>query len=440
LVIVAVLLGGGQGGLGDVGAQLLALAVLANLGWLILHHRVSWRCKPWVRWLPVLAIALPVLQLLPSPSAWWGTAPARAELGAQLAAAGVLPGRTISLNPEATELSLWWLLPPTTLFLATLGMSRTGHRWMLAVILSLAALSVLLGMAQMAGGPESALRFYSITNLSQAVGFFANRNHLATFLVMALPIALAATAWLASERLGGRNISPLWLLAGCGLVVLLILGVALARSRAGLLLGMIAVLGALPIVMGLHKQPGTKRILALLVGVAVMLSMQFSLLGILQRLENDPLDDIRWQFAQVTREAATAYSPLGSGLGTFRQAYQPFEARHVPGRAIVNHAHNDYLELWLEGGVPALILLGLGGLVWLWRGTRLWWPRDPDASDSANQSRLLARIAWLSATVPMIHSTMDYPLRTTANLSVFAVLVAIAFCEPARARAPREKE
>jgi O-antigen ligase len=157
-------------------------------------------------------------------------------------------------------------------------------------------------------------------------------------------------------------------------------------------------------------------------------------MGILQRLEKDPLDDSRWEYAQVTREAATAYAPLGSGLGTFRQAYQPFEAKHQPSKVIVNHAHNDYLELWLEGGIPALCLLGLGGLAWAWRGVQLWWPRSPDPADSAKMSRLLARVAWLSATLPLIHSAMDYPLRTTANLSVFAVLAAIAFCEPARSR------
>jgi O-antigen ligase len=165
-----------------------------------------------------------------------------------------------------------------------------------------------------------------------------------------------------------------------------------------------------------------------------MLSVQFALLGILQRLENDPLDDNRWQFAQITREAATAYAPLGSGLGTFRQAYQPFEAKHLPNPAIVNHAHNDYLELWLEGGIPALILLGLGGSAWMWRGIQLWWRRNGDPRESADPSRSLAQVAWLSATLPLIHSTLDYPLRTTANLSVFAVLAAIAFCEPARTR------
>jgi hypothetical protein len=49
----------------------------------------------------------------------------------------------------------------------------------------------------------------------------------------------------------------------------LILGIAITRSRAGLLLGMLAVFGSLPIVMSLRMQRGTKRILALAVGIAL---------------------------------------------------------------------------------------------------------------------------------------------------------------------------
>jgi O-antigen ligase len=438
LLVAAVLGGGGQGGLGDVGAQLLAVVLLAQLGWLAFYHRLTWRSNGWVRWLPVLALALPVLQLLPIPSAWWSIGPARAELAAQLAAAGVIPTGVISLNPGATERSLWWLLPPVALFLGTLCLPRADHRRLLAAVLALAALSVLLGMAQIAEGPESALRFYSNTNRTEAVGFFANRNHLATLLVMALPLALAATGWGLTERLDGRHVSPLWLVCGSGLVIFLILGIAIASSRAGLLLGMLAVFGSLPIVLSFRKRRGARRVLALAVGIAVLLSVQFALLGILQRLERDPLDDARWEYARTTREAAAAYAPLGSGLGTFRQAFQPFEAKYRPGPVIVNHAHNDYLELWLEGGMPAVILMGLGGLAWAWRGVQLWWLRSPEPADAADTSRWLARVAWLSASLSLIHSTLDYPLRTTANLSVFAVLTAIAYYEPRAHLANRE--
>jgi O-antigen ligase len=166
-------------------------------------------------------------------------------------------------------------------------------------------------------------------------------------------------------------------------------------------------------------------VLTVAVAVAVMLSAQFALFGMIHRLQSDPLDDGRWRYARVTRQAAAAYAPLGSGLGTFRQAYQPFEAADTPDRAIVNHAHNDYLELWLEGGWPALALLAAAALAWIRLSWTLWRRRiNPDSREASR--RLLARTAWLAASLALLHSALDYPLRTTAAMTVFALMAAIA--------------
>lgn len=435
LLLIALLLGGGQGGVGDVLAQECSLGLLAWLGWQATQGDLSWRGP---RWLPLLPLTLPILQLLPWPEMVWAAGPARQQLLAQLAGSGVRHGAALSLNTSATERGLWSLLPACALYLTALALPRSRQRLLLVLLLGLSLLSVFWGMAQLAGGQDSPLRLYSPTNPTEAVGFFANRNHLAGLLLMTLPVALAGTAWAINERLAGRPLPVFWAIAGATTTILLILGLALARSRAGLLLGMLAVLASFPIVLNLRRVRGMKRILAVTLGLAVMLSVQFALLGIVQRLDKDPLDDGRWQYAQITREAATAYAPWGSGLGTFRQAYQPFEAKHNPDRAIVNHAHNDYLELWLEGGYPALVLLGLGGLMWGGCTLRLW-RRSPDPGTPESRDRLVARAAWLSVTLALLHSALDYPLRTTANMSVFAVLVAIAFTEATR-RSPVEAD
>lgn len=437
LLAVSVLGGGGRGGLGDTLAQLLALLMLMGLLWLGARNPLPWRAPRWVCWLPALAAFLPLIQLIPIPMAWWASAPARAELAGQLLQAGVRPFQVISLNPTGTEQALWSLLPATALFLSTLILPRKAQLGLLFVIVALATLSVFMGMAQLAGGNDSPLRFYTPTNTDQAVGFFANRNHFAGMLAMSLPLTLAGTAWVITERLAGRRQSALMAVAGCVLVILIILGIALSRSRAGMLLGMIAVLASLPIVMGLRRQRGTKRILALTLAVAGMIAIQFSLLGILQRLEADPLNDGRWEYAKVTVEAASAYAPLGSGLGTFEHAYQPFEAKRNPGRYIINHAHDDYLELWLEGGVPALILMGLGAAAWAWRGRQLLMPAT-ESFEHHSRALLLSRVAWLSASLALVHSALDFPLRTTASMAVFSVLAAIAFSDPSRQSASSE--
>lgn len=427
LLLAASLLGGGRGSLGDVLVQMLALGMLVAFVW-SRAYRDAPALPAWVWCLPVLAVAPPMVQLLPVPASWWSTGAARGELWLQLQAIGVKPSGRWSLDPTATERALWSLLPAVALYLGTLSMRTRQQLVMLVLILLVAVGNVLLGFAQLADGPESVLRFYLPTNPSEAVGFFANRNHLASLLVMCLPMALAATGWAVAERIAGRRLHPLWAVAGSGLVVLIILGIAMARSRAGLLLGMLAILLALPMILGLRRQRGAKRILAVAIGVGVVVSVQFALLGILQRLDSDPLEDGRWTYARTTLVAAKAYEPLGSGIGSFRNAYPPFESQ--PDSVVVNHAHNDYLELWMEGGwlmAPVFLLAALAWLALAWRV----WQAGADDGD-ARTSRLIARACWAGITLALLHEALDYPLRTTAASGVFAVLSAIALSQSAR--------
>jgi O-antigen ligase len=428
ILVVGGIAGGGRGGLGDTAAQVLALVLFAWLSWLGLADRLVWRAPAWVRWLPALAFALPLFQLLPAPEWLWTLGKGRALLASQLAAAGVSLPHRISLDPFATETALWSLLPASALFLAVLTLRRGTQVFLLALLMLLALGNVFLGMGQVSGGVDSPLRLYEHTNLDQAVGFFANRNHFASLLVMCLPLALALTASAAASRLEGRSISPLRVLLGCTLVVILIVGIALSRSRAGVLLGMLAVLGSLPIVTSLGPQKGARRLLALAMAVAALFVVQFSLIGVVHRIDVASLDDGRLRYTTLTLEAARDYAPLGSGLGTFRNAYQPYEIRDGnPGRYIVNHAHDDYAELLLEGGVLALVLLAVGLSAWGRQGWRAFRAKSRDGNGAAAGSILLTRACWWGATLGLLHSAMDYPLRTTAAMCAFALLAAVAF-------------
>ena len=70
------------------------------------------------------------------------------------------------------------------------------------------------------------------------------------------------------------------------------------------------------------------------------------------------MEGARIPFAHNTITAAKAYMPFGSGVGTFVSVYPGFEPAHdAISNVYANHAHNDLLEVWLEGGVskyPAL--------------------------------------------------------------------------------------
>lgn len=417
LLLAALVLGGGQGTLGDSFVQLLALAVIGLSLW---RHSAEPDARlPRFAWLVLVPCALPLLQLMPIPEGLWLLPGARQALGAELASGEVDAMHRWSLVPLATERALFWLLPVVALFLATLQLDAGQRKGLLGIFVVLAVMSVVLGLAQLAGGTDSALRFYTITNKTEAVGFFANRNHLASLLAVALPLVVVGTARWLGKREEWNASTVLGLLAGIGLVALLILGIAIARSRAGLLLGMLGLLGSFPLVLGQRRRRGTGRVLAIAVALGLTLVVQFALFGILQRLETDPLEDERFRYLPIATAVAEAQAPLGTGFGGFRRAFEAGDPS--PGHNYVNHAHNDYAELWIEAGplavLAALILLVCWCLA-LWQA----WRRTGQGSRG---ERSLALTAALGLLLLALHSLGDYPLRTTALLAGAGLLAGV---------------
>ena len=421
LLGAAVLLGGGRGGFGDVLVQLLAVALMLAQ---IASRRPAVRMPAPLLIVLVLALALPLLHMLPLPVDAWPRGGLRQQIRLDLQVAAATVDAHLSLDPLAAERALWSLLPALAMGVAVARLGHAQRRLLTIVLLALAILSILLGMAQLADGQQSLLRFHSPTSTLDAVGFFANRNHLASLLVACLPFAIGAAAWAYQRRAQESTSELLGIVGLIGVALLLVLGIALARSRAGLALGMLALLLCLPILWRLraHRRVGRTLLLALL--AALVLSVPFALFGLLQRLQTDVLDDGRWGYARVVNVAAHASAPLGSGLGTFAQVYPQYEADTGvgPDYAVVNHAHNDVLELWLEAGRPFIAAFAVFIVALTWMGMRLW---RPVASLPA-ESLLLARLAWVSTLLLVLHSGLDYPLRTTAMMTVFAMLLALS--------------
>ena len=65
--------------------------------------------------------------------------------------------------------------------------------------------------------------------------------------------------------------------------------------------------------------------------------------------------------------AAERYFPVGSGMGTFDDVFQIDESLENMSVKRAGRAHNDYLEVAIEAGLPGIILIGawLALLVWL---------------------------------------------------------------------------
>lgn len=428
LLAVCLMFGGASQGnaLPAAFTELCALAVLLLQIW-------RWRLAgpPRLAWLGLgfggAVLLLLAAQLVPLPPGLWNGLPGRGPLAADLKLAGAGDvWRPMSLTPEATWRSLLAFLPPVALFAACVDLDAGGRRRLVEVILVAALVSVLLATLQLAGGPASPLRFYAVTNADAGVGFFANRNHLADLLVATMPLAAAvAVDWGLEHRRG----SSLRATASMGVYLLLMVGVGVSLSRAGMLLLGPAVLASLAIALAARGPYRQRPAALLLVGasvVGIFLVGAFSLSAVTQRFHEDAGQDIRFQAAPVVMQAAARYAPLGAGTGAFETVYRSAEPMALLQPRYLNHAHDDYLELWLEVGLAGVTFAGAFGVWWGWAAIRAW-----SGVLRRRAGSLLPAAASASIGLILVHSVVDYPLRTMALAAVLAFCCAILAGPPA---------
>jgi O-antigen ligase len=435
IVVAGCLVLGGAtttGALSDVILQLLAIPLLVASLWRLTGRQLGLRPPSWALVFCAALVLVPLLQVVPLPPRLWTVLPNReAETGVFELLQRDLPWMPISTSPQATWLSVLSLIPPLTVFLGTLLLDHVDRRLLSVGVLVFGAASVFLGLSQVAQGPTSSLRFFEVTNESEAVGFFANRNHFAAFLysltVFAAVWAVEAANAIASARRKFATRGIVALLASFTTLVLLIAAQAMARSRAGIGLTMIALLGGLALAASDRRNTTgltPTRLLLAAVALAAMFVVQFTLYRLLERFSDDPLRDARITFARLTIPAAKLFMPLGSGMGTFIPVYA---SQEKPADAMIdsfaNRAHNDVLELWLEAGVAGLGLMALF-LGWLLAAARRLW-RQNVASREIDLS--LARAATIVVALIVVHSFVDYPLRTGAMMAVLAFACGLMF-------------
>ena len=421
--------GGGNQGWSDAFVQLAALPLLA---WALFKLSPSQldRYGQWALVLLCAILAWPLLQLIPMPPPLWSALPGRGEIATAYETAGmILPWLPISLDPSATWLGLVSLLPATAVFLSMLSLEQRSRRILIVLIFVIVLASVLLDILQMMGGEDSALRVYTVTNGDRAVGFFANANHNAAFLYSAIPFVVAWAIGLLHDCPRNRAIGLNFLML---LILMIIIGVTLTRSRAGMVLLFVACLSGLLLAWRHDRGQSGRRLLHFAIGgnlVALLLAFQLGFVGFMQRMEDQGIEDQRWPVAQVTAQAAIANMPFGSGFGTFVPVFEKFAPRTLlmDQNRYVNHAHDDWLELWLTGGVAAIVL-AIGFLAWLAASAfRLW--RSGQAERPV-LDLVLARAAPIVIVLLLLHSALDFPLRIPALSVLFAI--ACAYLIPPR--------
>lgn len=426
LVVFAVGFGGGGSkyGLANLTVQVAALVGLA-------FHREEffrfWKTAPRaLSALVALSIAIPVLQLIPLPPGIWTQLPGRDIVVQSFELLGQ-SGETdrwtsLSVDPVRTLVALTAIITP--LAMLTIGWSAPRDKLVTIgwIIVGLGLANLLIGIPQVLSNSETGVLYPENPMPGVLFGTFANRNSTGLFLVGALALAALLPA-------PGRAINYAQLLRG-SICALLLLAIVLTRSRTALVLAMIPLgMAGLRIVLSHLKGnafSGTKRSLFALAPVVLVVALLGAVLiaspgrvgMVMDRFENSG-GDARVYIWEDASYASSRYWPVGAGMGTFDEVFQIDESLENMSMRRAGRAHNDYLEVAIEAGLPGLVLIvgWLALLAWLSWKARL----SPDRW-----------LAWSGASILLVialQSITDYPLRnhTMLALGSFALLMLARF-------------
>ncbi len=420
----AILLGGGGNSSPGAETMVQLLCAGAALAWLWAPSPNDGIPRPtdrfaWV--LCALVLALPLLQLIPLPPAIWTAAPGQESRVAALSLVGAADSwQPLSQSPPRTLASLLAMVPALFGFLATASLPARQRLLIVAAIAAMVLASALFGAAQVSLG-SAAPYFYTDSHRPYLVGFQANRNAQADVLLIgALAAAFCLMPSLADRTPVDRGKRRRGLIASprsaaillSALLFLLVLAVILTGSRAGIALlapTLLAIWFMLRPAManfGLFRwaPAAIAALLLLAVGMLALQGSNTALGRVAQRFAFE--GDFRTELWEDTRFAIEQTWPLGVGLGGFQPAMMAAERLEVVDQTRPVRAHNDYLELALEGGLPAIVLLCLIAALLGWRALRLW-QRNP-------RERPTIVLSFTILFIVGAHSLVDYPLRSMA--------------------------
>jgi O-antigen ligase len=302
------------------------------------------------------------------------------------------------------------------MFIGVLAIDNYDRMRLAAAVLMATLCSLVLATAQTVSGTDK-LFPWATTDVGSVVGFFANRNHLATLCLIAMPFVGAFIGRAIRHRGADRDV-----MVGLGalIIALLIVALGVIRSRAGVALAIPTLLATLAVIYSASDRGHPPRLLAVIavvIGLGLTAICVFALGPILERFDAGGSNESRFENWPVILNVSQDYLPIGSGIGSFDPVYRSVEPLSRLDPTYLNQAHNEYLEIILETGWLGAALLG-AFLVWFARRSWAAW------RERQSTLRDLQIAATVAITAVLAHSFVDYPLRTATLATVFALCCA----------------
>lgn len=432
LLIFAPLFWGGNRPLPLMVLELGAVAVLLLRLWPPVFSGET--KSPSLLWAALVCL-YPLIYLIPLPMGFWADLPGRAPYAQALALVEAPEGRPLAIVPILAE-SFWLaLLPPLAVFLGAVALPIRSLTVLIALVLGMAVAQALLGLMQFGAGSTSLLCLGNPHCGDSATGTYVNRNHLAGLLEMVLPVGLGLLAVTVGRTQKIKHYRRSWrerllclsrwrahiaVFYGAASIAIL-LGLIFTRSRSGV---MFAMLGLLLAAVAFARRLGGNHLFGTIgsvTAIGVALAVEIGLAPVLQRFTLvDPLQDDRWTILSSALQGIGSFFPWGSGAGTFPEVYRLFQPLEL-GRFSIDHAHNEYLQWLVEGGLMGgfILLLLLALYLRQWFRMRAW---------------TTFRFAQVGAGIGLLliglHGFVDFNWHIPANALYTAFLAGVFFHAP----------
>lgn len=455
LVLLPFLLGGARPWFWSAVAGFFT-ACLTYCVWCGRQREWSWGLSK--RWLVGLLVLLlyPFLQCVPLPSSWVALLSPHLMQWKDLAGeiTEVAGGTSsISYDPLISLLSglRWVFLAGYCLLLRKAVQEETNLNWLFAVFFVVASCEAFYGLLQ-ALIPSLGVLWES-PGQGLARGTFVNRNHYAAFLGMLWPLLLAYVLCLESTspppyhadssflEQQKENRQKRWFLGF--LISLILLALFFSESRGGIL----GALLSLTVFAVFGKKYRKKGMVAFLVGSWGVMLGYGSIIGfegVLTRFDQLEVDASgRLKIWGDTLRLIGDHWLTGTGLGTYPDVIRVYQS-HLTDQFAIVHAHNDYLELAGDLGVPMALFLTL--LAWGYWGVcahRLFRAAEPPGrlsgrgdrgtakealpqeGEQLENRRLIALGALAGAAAFLCHSWVEFNWQIPANQFYFLVLLVL---------------
>jgi O-antigen ligase len=245
-------------------------------------------------------------------------------------------------------------------------------------------------------------------------GPYVNRNHFAGFAELLIPLALVPLV------LGKVRRERLFVV---GLFALIpTMAIFLSASRGGIV-SFAVELVVLFLLLLLSKIPTRHMLIGGVVVLCAVLTVSWiGVQQVLDRFSGYSFRDVttgkRAAMRHDTWRIFLDHPVMGTGLGTLQMVFPPYDSFY-DGR-VVNHAHNDYLELLSETGV-------LGGVCCAWFLGMLLLESLKGLNNlksSFNSALNLSGLVGCSGI--LVHSLFDFNLHIPSNALLFVVAAHLA--------------